>query len=173
MCRHFDIPDDNMDALIATLRRICDFLHTAIRNGGRVLVYCSSEFRASAIVCAYRAFPGTLSFMDGELTPDYLQSCSPSASLPKLPQISSPQVRLDRSIADNATTLINHPVLPFFEPSPSFRNHLQFFESCQCNPRPRSASIRGMNSVTFSSPAEKDTPSPLANTLKPVTTGMA
>ena len=72
MCRHFDIPDDNMDALIATLRRICDFLHTTIRNGGRVLVYCSSEFRASAIVCAYRAFPGTLSFMDGELTPDYL-----------------------------------------------------------------------------------------------------
>ena len=53
-CRYFDIPDDNMDALTVVLRRICDFLHTAIRNGGRVLVYCSSESRASVIVSAYR-----------------------------------------------------------------------------------------------------------------------
>jgi len=53
-CRYFDIPDDNMDALMVALRRICDFLHTTIRNGGRVLVYCSSESRASVIVCAYR-----------------------------------------------------------------------------------------------------------------------
>jgi len=53
-CRYFDIPDDNMDALMVVLRRICDFLHTAIRNGGRVLVYCSSESRASVIVSAYR-----------------------------------------------------------------------------------------------------------------------
>jgi DNA polymerase IIIc chi subunit len=43
--------------LMAVLRRICDFLHTAIRNGGRVLVYCSSEFRANVIVCAYRESP--------------------------------------------------------------------------------------------------------------------
>lgn len=57
-CRYFDIPDDNMDALIVVLRRICDFLHTAIRNGGRVLVYCSSEFRASVIVSAYRELSG-------------------------------------------------------------------------------------------------------------------
>lgn len=53
-CRYFDIPDDNMDALMVVLRRICDFLHTAIRNGGRVLVYCSAESRASVIVSAYR-----------------------------------------------------------------------------------------------------------------------
>ena len=57
-CRYFDIPDDNMDALMVALRRICDFLHTTIRNGGRVLVYCSSESRASVIVCAYREFSG-------------------------------------------------------------------------------------------------------------------
>lgn len=57
-CRYFDIPDDNMDALMVALRRICDFLHAAIRNGGRVLVYCSSESRASVIVCAYRELCG-------------------------------------------------------------------------------------------------------------------
>ena len=59
-CRYFDIPDDNMDALMVVLRRICDFLHTAIRNGGRVLVYCSCESRANVIVCAYREPPGFL-----------------------------------------------------------------------------------------------------------------
>ena len=59
-CRYFDIPDDNMDALMVVLRRICDFLHTAIRNGGRVLVYCSSESRASVIVSAYRRLSGHL-----------------------------------------------------------------------------------------------------------------
>jgi len=59
--RYFDIPDDNnMDALMVVLRRICDFLHTAIRNGGRVLVYCSSESRASVIVCAYRELSSRL-----------------------------------------------------------------------------------------------------------------
>jgi hypothetical protein len=59
-CSYFDIPDDNMDALMVVLRRICDFLHTAIWNGGRVLVYCSCESRASVIVCAYRKLPGLL-----------------------------------------------------------------------------------------------------------------
>ena len=60
ICRYFDIPDNNMDTLMVVLRRICDFLHTAIRNGGRVLVYCPSESRASVIVCAYRELSGHL-----------------------------------------------------------------------------------------------------------------
>ena len=59
-CRYFNIPDNDMDALMAVLRRICDFLHTAIRDGGRVLVYCSSEYRASVIVSAYRELSGYL-----------------------------------------------------------------------------------------------------------------
>ena len=59
-CRYFDIPDNDTDALMVALRRICDFLHNAIRNGGRVLVYCSSESRASTIVCAYRELPDHL-----------------------------------------------------------------------------------------------------------------
>ena len=53
-CNYFDIPDDNMDALMVTLRRICDFLYTTIRNGGRVLVYCFCETRTNVIICAYR-----------------------------------------------------------------------------------------------------------------------
>ncbi|KAF9651237.1 DSPc-domain-containing protein [Thelephora ganbajun] len=137
-CRYFDIPDGNMDALVVVLRRICDFIHTAIRNGGRVLVYCSSESRASVIVCAYLMF--------------------------------------SQRISAKAATNILHTVLPFFEPSQSFRNHLQLFESCQCNPRPRSASVKGANSVAFSCPATEDTPSTpptFGNTLKPITTGMA
>jgi len=63
-CRYFDIPDENMDALMVALRRICDFLHTTIRDGGRVLVYCSSESRASVIVCAYRQFSGYLALRE-------------------------------------------------------------------------------------------------------------
>ena len=57
-CRCFDIPDDNIDTLMVVLRHICDFLHTAIRSGGRVLVYCPSESRACVIVCAYRELSG-------------------------------------------------------------------------------------------------------------------
>lgn len=64
--RYFDIPGDNVDALMVVLRRICDFLHTAIRNGGRVLVYCSSESRASVIVCVYRELSGLA--VSGQLT---------------------------------------------------------------------------------------------------------
>ena len=70
---------------------------------------------------------------------------------------------------------MQHLVLPFFEPTQNFRNHLQLFESCQCNPRPRSASVKGTNAVAFSS-ASKDTPSTspsFRNAFKPVTTGMA
>ncbi|KAF9780038.1 protein-tyrosine phosphatase-like protein [Thelephora terrestris] len=137
-CRYFDIPDDNIDALTVVLRRICDFLHTAIRNGGRVLVYCSCESRASVIVCAYLMF--------------------------------------SQRISATAATNILHTVLPFFEPSQSLRRQLQLFESCQCNPRPRSSSVKGTNSVSFTSPLKKDTPPtspPFGNTLNPVTTSIA
>jgi len=68
-CRYFDIPDNNMDSLMVALRRICDFLHTTIRNGGRVLVYCSSESRASVIVCAYRKSPGRLALREQPTDP--------------------------------------------------------------------------------------------------------
>ena len=71
-CRYFDIPDENMDALMVALRRICDFLHTTIRNGGRVLVYCSSESRASVIVCAYREFSGHLALPELSIDPRLL-----------------------------------------------------------------------------------------------------
>lgn len=70
---------------------------------------------------------------------------------------------------------MRHLVLPFFEPSQSLRNYLQLFESCQCNPRPRSASVKGARAVTFS-PAAKDTsstPPTFGNTFKPATTSMA
>jgi len=137
-CRYFDIPDGDMDALTAVLRRICDFLHTTIRNGGRVLVYCSSESRASVIVCAYLMF--------------------------------------SRHISAKASANILRTVLPFFEPSQSFRNHLQLFESYQCNPWPRNASAKGTNSVTFASPVTGDTPSAsrFRKTLKAhITTSMA
>jgi dual specificity phosphatase 12 len=137
-CRYFDIPDDNMDALMVVLRRICDFLHTAIRNAGRVLVYCSCESRANVIVCAYLMF--------------------------------------SQRISAKAATNILHTVLPFFEPSQNLCNHLQLFESCQCNPRPRGASVKGTSSVSFSSPAEKDTPPkspPIGRAFKSTSTSIA
>ena len=67
-------------------------------------------------------------------------------------------------------------VLPFFEPSQRLREHLELFESCQCNPRPRSASVKGASSVAFSSAAAGDTLSTVPtfrDSLKPISTGMA
>lgn len=71
---------------------------------------------------------------------------------------------------------MQHLVLPFFEPSQSFRNHLQLFESCQCNPRPRSTSVKGTNTVAFSSPSAEDslsTSPTFRKTFKPITTSVA
>jgi hypothetical protein len=54
MNHHVDVNGQSPEAVLLVLPSICDYIRDAVKNDGRVLVYCCIESRACTAVCAYR-----------------------------------------------------------------------------------------------------------------------
>lgn len=56
MNHHVDVNGQSPEAFLLVLPSICDYIRDAVKNDGRVLVYCRIESRACTAVCAYCKF---------------------------------------------------------------------------------------------------------------------